>query len=737
LKTITVECDSQGILLASLDVPERSMNTITHEVIADLESLVKRVKDDPAIKGLVLTSGKANGFCSGADLDELDAANTGESPTSPQTLEMQLRQVAIFKDRLRALETCGKPVASAINGLALGGGLEILLATHYRVAADIPSIQLGLPEATIGLMPGGGGTQRLPRIVGIEKALPILLEGKPISVTEAHTCGIVDRLVKAGEEVETAKAWIRNTAISSQPWDRAGFKIPGGGPYDVPAVMVMATSRLRQRSFDNNPAALNTLRSVYEGTMVPIDAGLRIEARYFLLTRNSPQAKAMVRSLFLSMQELKRGVSRPKDAPKFAPKRLVVIGAGIMGAGVASVSAQAGIDVELIDRTEADAARAQASVVRQLQQKVDKGRLAPEAMSAALARIHVSTDFALASAADIAIEAVFEDRAVKAAVTSAVEQYLPATALFASNTSGLPITELARHSGRPENFIGIHFFSPVDRMALVEIIRGERTSDVTLARAIDFARLLRKTPIVVRDSRGFYTSRTFQTYLEEGFEMLAEGVAPAVIENVARTTGMPRGPLEIADDTGLDLYLAARRQLRRDLGDHVIATAQDLLLPRIVEQEGRHGRKNRRGCYDYPEHGPKRLWSGLTVGITRTMERPSAVERETLKRRLLYRQSLEAARVLAEGVIDDPRQADVGALLGWGFPAWTGGPISLIDQISTAEFVRRCDTLAAQYGARFKVPSQLREMAARGEAYYQRATLPVERAGQGGVRSVG
>jgi 3-hydroxyacyl-CoA dehydrogenase / enoyl-CoA hydratase / 3-hydroxybutyryl-CoA epimerase len=722
MNTFTTDLDADGILTAALNVPGRSMNTITLEVSADFTALVKRVKGDAAIRGLVLTSGKSNGFCAGADLGEQYGANVGAPLSAEAAIKAELARVSNLQMRLRALETCGKPVAAAINGLALGGGLELLLATHYRVAGDDPRIQLGLPEVTIGLLPGAGATQRVPRLIGIEKALPLLLEGKPIGVIEAQRIGLVDRVVPSGEEVHAAKQWIRDGGVGSQAWDRPDFKIPGGGPYEAPSVMMTATSLMRKNTYGNFPAALNILRCVYEGVLVPIDTGLRIESRYFLLTQNAPQAKAMVRSLFLSMQELKKGVGRPAALPKSDPNKVAILGAGMMGAGIALVSAQVGIDVVLLDRTEEDATRGKAAIEKQLTKAIEKGRSTPEKAKAILARIRPTADYALVSEADIAVEAVFEERAVKAAVTLQAEPRLGPTAVFGSNTSGLPITGLAEQSSRPENFIGMHFFSPVDRMQLVEIIRGKQTSDETLARTIDFVMKLRKTPIVVRDSRGFYTSRTFQTYLEEGFEMLAEGVAPAIIENMGRATGMPRGPLEITDDVGLDLCYAARRQAQADLGKAFRPTAQDGLLRRLVEEQGRFGRKNGKGCYEYPADGPKHLWKDLTNAIPQTLSHASAEEYEDLKLRLLYRQSLEAARIFAEGVISDPRDADVGALLGWGFPAWTGGPLSLIDQVGAAQFVSQCDALAKKCGDRFAPPDQLRQMAARGDGYYSRST---------------
>lgn len=723
LETFKLDLDHDGILTALLDVPGRSVNTITRTVLKDLDALVEHLRQDAGIKGLVLGSAKASGFCAGADLGEMDEDNSGAVPSDEAAVRAELDSAAVLNKPLRKLETCGKPVAAAINGVALGGGLELLLAAHYRVAANLGAIQLGLPEITLGLLPGGGGTQRLPRLIGIEKALPLLQNGKPVNADKALKLGLVDALVESGAELAAAKAWILADGVATQPWDRKGFRLPGGGPYQGVA-MTMAVARMRATTFGNSPAALNLLKCVYEGTIVPIDAGLRIETRYFVLTRNTPQAKAMVRSLFLSMQELKKRSIPAAEGQRREVKKLAVLGAGMMGAGIAQVCARAGIEVVLLDRSEADAVRGKTGVESNLAKLVDKGRMTREQADALLARITTTADYAQLRGSDFVIEAVFEDRKVKAEVFARAGAELDPDAVLASNTSELPITELAEGLTRPENFIGTHFFSPVDRMGLVEVIRGRRTSELTLARTIDLIRKIRKTAIIVNDARGFYTSRTVHTYLEEGFELLAEGVAPAIIDNLGRAIGMPRGPLEISDDVGLDLCHSARKQVQADLGAAFVETNEDRVLRALVEAGQRHGRKNGKGFYDYSAAaGGKTLWHGLTEHFPVRLANPTPQDVEDIRDRLLYRQSLEAARVFAEGVVKDPRDADVGALLGWGFPAWTGGPLSLIDQVGSAAFVRRCDALADKYGARFAVPDQLREMAAKNGAYYQTVSV--------------
>ncbi|MHB8287001.1 MAG: 3-hydroxyacyl-CoA dehydrogenase NAD-binding domain-containing protein, partial [Caulobacteraceae bacterium] len=539
-----IDVDADGIALVTFDVPGRSTNTITASVMADLAAVVEQIKTDAAIKGAVITSGKASGFCAGADLNELGGADTGE-PGSDAALKAQYDAISGLNKTLRALETCGKPVAAAINGLALGGGLEITLACHYRVVADNPKIKLGLPESKVGLIPGGGGTQRLPRLLGVMNAAPLLLEGKEQSPQEAKGLGFVDAVVPADQVVEAAKTWVK-TGDPVARWDKKEFKIPGGGPYHPQGIQMflMGNAMVRKSTYGNYPAQMNILKAVYEGLQVPMDAALRIESRYFVKTYNTPQARAMIRTLFISLQALNKGASRPKNYAPSDAKKVAVLGAGMMGAGIAYVQAMAGIETVLIDTTQEAADKGKAHVASILDKRVSKGRMTREKADGVLALVTPTTDYAHVKGSDLVVEAVFENRDVKAEVTRKAEAQLAETAVFGSNTSTLPITSLAEVSERPKNFIGIHFFSPVDRMGLVEIIMAKETSDETLAKAVDYVLKIKKTPIVVNDSRGFYTSRCFSTYLAEGMEMLSEGIAPAIIDNVGRGTGMPRGSLE-------------------------------------------------------------------------------------------------------------------------------------------------------------------------------------------------
>jgi len=724
MENFKIEVDGDGVALVTFDVPGRSMNTITGAVMREFPQVIEQIKSDPAIKGAVIASGKPTGFCAGADLGEMGTQAGGGQDTrsAEEKLRAQFDSSFTLNRTLRALETCGKPVAIALEGLALGGGLEIALAGHYRVAAKNPKLQLGLPEAKVGLLPGAGGTQRLPRIMGAMKALPLILEGKSMTAEEALANGVVHEVVEPGQTIEAAKTWIKTKGDPVQPWDRKDFKVPGGGPFSPGGsqVFILGNAMLRKQSYGNYPAQLNILKCVFEGLQVPIDAGLRIETRYFLKTMGTPQAKAMIRSLFLSMQELGKGASRPKDVAPYDVKQVAVLGAGMMGAGIAYVQAMAGIKTILIDTTQEAADKGLAHAKGILDKAVGRKKMTQEKADQVLSLITPTTDYALVKGSDLVVEAVFESREIKAEVTKKAEAQIAETAVFGSNTSTLPITGLAKASERPANFIGIHFFSPVDKMGLVEIIMGKETSQETLAKTMDYVLKIRKTPIVVNDSRGFYTSRCFGTFVTEGLEMLTDGIAPAIIDNVGRATGMPRGPLEMNDDVALDLAHKVREATKKDMGDQYVAGPVDALISKMVVDLGRFGRKNGKGFYDYPSDGPKRLWPGLAdLAPVKTSDADKALIEE-IRTRLLYRQAVEAARCFEEGVVTDPRDADVGAILGWGFAPWTGGPISLIDSVGAKAFVETCDRLTEKYGSRFSPPKLLREMAASGETFYGR-----------------
>jgi 3-hydroxyacyl-CoA dehydrogenase / enoyl-CoA hydratase / 3-hydroxybutyryl-CoA epimerase len=714
MENFKIDVDSDGIALITFDVPGRSMNTLTGKVMQEIPEWVERVKTDDAIKGAVLTSGKSSGFCAGADLGDMAAGMlTGGSLQDAFDAGWRLNGA------LRALETCGKPVAAAINGLALGGGLELTLACHYRVVGDSPKIQLGLPEIKVGLFPGGGGTQRLTRLIGVQAAMMAMTEGKSFRPNDARGAGMVHEVVPVGTEVEAARAWIKGGGKARQPWDDKGFKLPGGGPYHPAGIQnfLVGNAMLRKQTYGNYPAAMNLMKAVYEGVQLPMDAALRVETRYFIKTLMTPQAQGMIRSLFLSKQELDKGALRPADVPKSDPKKVTVIGAGMMGAGIAYVQAMAGIETILIDRDQESADKGKAHVEELLKKRLSRGQLTQDKYEALLASVTATTDYDLIKGSDLVIEAVFENREIKADVTKRAEAQLEPGAIFGSNTSTLPITGLAEASVRPEDFIGIHFFSPVDKMMLVEIILGEKTGKAAIAKSLDYVMKIRKTPIVVNDGRGFYTSRCFGTYVAEGMAMLEEGISPVLIDNIGRATGMPRGPLEMHDDVALDLSVKIAKQTAEDLGDAYQPLPGSEIVRKMVEDLGRYGRKNGKGFYDYDQK-PKVIWSGLSDLAPVKVDDSTPEMVADQKRRLLFRQAVEVARCWEEGVIDDPREADVGAILAWGFAPWTGGPITYIDQYGLKAFVEQADAYAKTYGDRFSPPQLLRDMAAKGETFY-------------------
>jgi 3-hydroxyacyl-CoA dehydrogenase/enoyl-CoA hydratase/3-hydroxybutyryl-CoA epimerase len=708
--------DEDGIVTLTFDVPEKHVNVLSMAAVADLATAADAIDADKAIKGVVLTSGKEGNFCAGADLDEMSQATARGGDVT----DMAFKFMMSIHKAFRTLETCGRPVVAAINGTALGGGLELALACHQRIMTDDPKARVGFPEAQIGLIPGGGGTQRLPRMLGAMAALPFLLESKRIDAQAAQGMGIINKVVPAAELIGAAKAWIKANPSATQPWDKKEFRIPGGGPFSASGAQVftVGNAMLRQRTYDNYPAQRAVMSSVYEGLLVDIDTGLRIEARAFVKVLLGSVAQNMIRTLFHSMQELGKGARRPAQQPPVDVQRLGVLGAGLMGAGIAYVSALAGIDVVLIDTTEERANSGKEHAAKLLDKEIARGRSTPEKKAEVLQRIRPGTDFALLKDVELVVEAVFEDRKVKADVTKKADAVLGDNAIFGSNTSTLPISGLAEASSRPQNFIGVHFFSPVERMMLVELILGKQTSDRALAVAVDYVRKIKKTPIVVNDARGFYTSRCFGTYTLEGLRMVTEGIAPALVENAGRMAGMPMGPLEVLDSVGVDTALKIAQQARKEVTRSDKPDATEDLMAWVVETSGRPGAKAGKGFYEYDARGKTtRLWPDL---LLRRKDWRSDENVEELKLRLLTIQALEAARCFEEGVITDPRDADVGAILGWGFAPYTGGPISYIDTVGAAAFVKRCEDFAARYGERFAPNALLREMARKGESFYGR-----------------
>ena len=701
------------------------MNVFTLDVMDDLEKIIADVTDNAAIKGVVVTSGK-DGFSGGADLTMLDGLlrsfhaerASGDAEEAAKKLFEGSRRLSLL---YRRLETCGKPWVAAINGTCMGGATELALACHARLVSDNDKLKIGLPEVKVGLFPGAGGTQRVMRMCDAQAGLQFLLQGRQLGPAQAKAMKLVDDVVPKDELVESAKNLLKADLDPVQPWDKKGFKAPAGRIYSPQGFQFWpaANAIYRRETHDNYPGARAIMQSVYEGLQLPMDLALQVESRYFANVLQSPEAAAMIRSLFVSMQELNKGARRPAAEPANTIKKVGILGAGFMGAGVAYVTAKAGIDVVLLDRDMQAAEKGKAHSDELISKAIKRGRAKAEDKERLLTKITPTADYADLDDCDLVIEAVFEDRDIKKGVTEAAEATMPSGAIFASNTSTLPITSLAQASKRPKNFIGIHFFSPVDKMMLVEVILGKKTGDKALAMALDYIRAIKKTPIVVNDARGFYTSRVVMTYIREGLMMLGDGVPAAMVENIGRMAGMPVGPLTLADEVALDLAWKIVSATRKDFGDKYVAGPLDHILEEMVVKRERFGRKNAKGFFDYPESGKKHLWPDLTE-VTGAPKPVESFDVEELKQRLLVMQALETARIFEDKVLTDVREADVGSILGFGFAPYTGGTLSYIDGMGTPAFLELCKKFTRKWGPRFKPNKLLREMAKNGETFYGR-----------------
>ncbi|NCO87311.1 MAG: 3-hydroxyacyl-CoA dehydrogenase [Rhodobacterales bacterium] len=721
----TMSTDAEGVATITWDVPGKSMNVMSLQGFADLDALVGQALADAGVKGIVITSGK-DSFAGGMDLNIIAGMRDGAGDDPARGLfdgVMNMHAV------LRRIERAGmdpktlkggKPIAAALPGTALGIGLEIPLACHRIFAADNPRAKIGLPEIMVGIFPGAGGTTRLARKLGAMGASPLLLEGKLNDPKKAKAAGVIDEVVPAEELLAAAKAWVlaAKDADIVKPWDQKGYKMPGGTPYHPAGYMtfVGASAMVNGKTMGVYPAARALLSAVYEGALVPFDTALRIEARWFVNVLMNPSSGAMIRSLFINKEALEKGANRPAVADQKVTQ-VGVIGAGMMGAGIALVSALAGIRVVLIDATQEAADKGKAYTTAYMDKGIARKAATEEKKAQVLGLITATTDYAALAGCDLIVEAVFEDMGVKAEVTKKVEAVVGPDCVFATNTSTLPITALAKASARPEQFIGIHFFSPVDKMALVEIIRGKKTGDVAVAKALDYVRQIRKTPIVVNDARFFYANRCIIPYINEGIRMLAEGVAPALIENAAKLVGMPLGPLQLVDETSIDLGVKIAKATKAAMGEDYPDDAVDAVLFAMADQ-GRLGRKANAGFYAYDDKGQRLgLWEGLQAAYPQAIIQPELV---TVQHRLLFAQVLEAVRALEAGVLTDIREGDVGAILGWGFAPWSGGPFSWLDMLGAPYAAERCDALSATFGARFATPALLREMADKGQSFYGR-----------------
>ena len=702
------EVGEDGIGVLSINQINNPTNLFSTEFVTAYLTLAQEAVADKDVKGVIITSSRSM-FMPGADLRELK--NMGSNPKEQFESTMEMHHA------FRALETSGKPFVAAINGTAMGGGLELCLACHHRIVLNDVKIKLGFPEAKVGLLPAGGGNSKVPYLMGIQNALMYLLQGKEVRPAQALKDGLIDELAENKEElIQKAKDWINSNPNPAQPWDNKKHRVPGGNVWSPNGVqtLVGAAGNLGKLAHGNYPAQNYILKVIHDGLPLNIDRALEIEARYFTKLLASKEAKNMIRTGFTELQKAKKGIARPKSEPQYETKKLGILGAGMMGAGIAYVSAKAGMDVVLKDVSQEGADKGKAYSKAILDKAISKKRSTPEKAEALLSRILPTSDPTSMKDCDLVIEAVFEDPKLKAIVTAETEAVLGADKVYASNTSTIPITELAKASERPDNFIGIHFFSPVEKMPLVEIIIGEKTEARAISAAVDYTVAIGKIPIVVNDSRGFYTSRCFGTFVSEGSFMVEEGVPAAMVENVAKAEGMAVGPLAVIDEVtltlGLHVYESDPTPNKPAFQERSYKMQKDL-----VDNHDRKGKKWGAGFYDYPNGMPKKLWPGLAEKYGSNLD---YLDKETVGKRIMHRQAIEAFRCLEEGVLNSVVDGDLGSVLGWGFPIFTGGALSYIDFVGMQKFVAECDDFANRFGERFSVPSGLRALSEAGKSIH-------------------
>lgn len=702
------EKDQDNIVTITMDMQGRSANVINDDFGKLFNDTLTKLSKEDDFAGVIITSAKST-FLAGADLENIAKETDAKSV---------FRMTEELKRGFRQLETLGKPVVAALNGATLGGGLELALACHRRIALKNPKSRFGFPEVQLGLLPGGGGTVRIPRMVGLQNSLPILTEGKRFKPEAALKAGLIDDLADTPEDmIKQAKEWIKAHPKAQNPWDIKGFKIPGGGPHHpkVASMLPIVPAMTRKKTYGNYPAVEAIIATVIEGAAVDFDTASRIESRYFASLVVGQTSKNMMTAFWFNLNSINAGRSRPKAIEKQTVKKLGVIGAGMMGAGIAYVSAMAGIDVILKDATLEKAEFGKSYSEKLLKKAVSRGRMTQEQADQILDKIQPTENADAVVGADLIIEAVFENRELKAKITKESEAVMDPTGVYASNTSTLPITGLAKASDRPEQFIGIHFFSPVDKMQLVEIITGEKTNDTTLAKAFDYVKQIKKIPIVVNDSRGFYTSRVFSTYVLEGMAMLGEGQDAQYIENTGLQAGMPVGPLALTDEVSLSLMAHIRKQTEADLAAegkeapfHPAHAVSDKILA-----ENRAGKAAGAGFYEYPEKGKKYLWPKLETIFPSGEQAPQ----QELIDRFLFVQALDTVRCLEEGVLSSVADANIGSIFGWGFAPFHGGTLQYINAYGLNKFIERAEELASKYGDRFSVPQLLRDKAKKGETF--------------------
>jgi len=712
-EAIRFEKDSDNIVTLTMDMPGQSANTMNQDFRDAILKVADRLAGEVStVRGVIFASAKKT-FFAGGDLKELIQV---QKDHAKEFFEM----VEKIKAPLRKIETLGVPTVAAINGAALGGGFEICLSCHHRIAINDPKLKVGLPEVTLGLLPGGGGVARMVRLLGIEKALPFLMEGKQSNPEKALKAGLIHDIAENSNDLMAkAKAWILENPKSQQPWDVKGYKLPGGAP-SHPAVaqkLAIVPSILRQKTKGCYPAPEKILAAAVEGAQVGFDHACTIESRYFTELTTSQVAKNMIGTFWFQLNEIKAGGSRPNGIDPYTTKKVGILGAGMMGAGIAYSTAIRGIDVVLKDVSLEAAEKGKAYSEGLLNKRVSRKQMTEEKKEKILSSITPTADAKDLEGCDLIIEAVFENRELKAKVTQEAESFMADGGVFASNTSTLPITGLAEASKDAEKFIGLHFFSPVDKMPLVEIITGKQTSDETLARAFDYVLQINKTPIVVNDSRGFFTSRTFGTYVGEGLTMLSEGINPQLIESAALQAGMPVGPLAVQDEVTLTLTRKVTNQTRADLeaeGSRLEVTPAEEVTNRMLDEFKREGKAAGAGLYDYPVNGKKKLWPGLYEHFVKEGADLSVKE---IQERLLFRQALETLRCYEEGVLTSVRDANIGSIFGIGFAPWSGGAIQYVNQYGVRNFYQRAKELTDKYGDRFMPPKILEEQAEKDEAF--------------------
>ena len=701
MSAIQFEKNADGIVILTLDSPNQSANTMNADFQVALTETIEKFKAESGITGVIFRSAKKT-FFAGGDLDELIKA-------TPQDATLFFQIVEKMKHELRYIETLGVPVVAALNGTALGGGWEIALGCHARIALNDPKSKFGLPEVTLGLLPGGGGIVRMVRLLGLQNAFPFLMEGKQFGVDKAKSLGLIHDTADTEQELfDKAIAWVKANPKSQQPFDVKGYKIPGGDPKTpaVAQVLAIAPAMLRDKTKGCYPAPEAIMAAAVEGAQVDVDTALRIESRYFTKIATGQVAKNMIGTFWHGLNAIKAGASRPQNVAKWQSTKVGILGAGMMGAGIAYSTAMKGIAVVLKDVSQENADKGKAYSQKLLDKRVSQGRMTAEKREQVLSLITATANPDDLKGCDLIIEAVFENPELKAKVTQEAEAFLADGGIFASNTSTLPITGLAKASKDDKNFIGLHFFSPVDKMPLVEIIKGQNTSAETLAKAYDYVQQIGKTPIVVNDSRGFFTSRVFGTFVQEGLRMLSEGIHPARIDMAALKAGMPIGPLAIQDEVSLTLSEHVAAETRKALqaeGKDLPRSGADEVIETMIHTFDRKGKAAGAGFYDYPEGGKKQLWDGLSH-----WKKDIDISEQEMIDRFLFVQSLDTLRCYEENVLESVVDANIGSIFGIGFAPWTGGAIQFLNQYGLEKALVRANELEAKYGERFKAPQRLK-----------------------------